>query len=304
MASQAANAAELMWQADVAMYRAKQAGIAYVFHGDSQVGADRMQLVDQLRTAIDQRQLLLHYQPLLDTRRGRVAGAEALLRLAHPELGMVPPLEFLPLAEEAGLMSAITEFVLDEALAQVARWHSNGHDLTISVNISPTSLVEDGFASFVGDLLVQHGLSPDALVLEVTETGVIGDSSRSREAIATFAEMGIVVSIDDFGSGATSLAYLSELRGVKELKLDRSFITNISTKDRELELVRATIDLGHAMGLRVVAEGIEDDKTLSILVAMGCDIAQGYFIGRPKPAAEFAFRSRAEAPQPVSSVTA
>lgn len=301
MASGAAGPAELMWQADVAMYRAKQSGSNYAFHGDGHVGADRMQLVEHLRAAIDQRQLLLHYQPLLHTGTGRISGAEALLRWVHPELGMVPPLEFLPLAEEAGFMKAITEFVLDEALAQVAEWRSSGHNLAVSVNIAPGSLVEEGFAQFVEGMLGHHGLSSEALVLEVTETAVIGDSARCKDAIASFDRMGIVVSIDDFGSGATSLAYLSQLRGIRELKLDRVFITNISTKDRELELVRATIELGHAMGLRVVAEGIEDGTTLGLLVDMGCDIAQGFYIGRPKPAADFAFGLPALALEPAAA---
>ena len=292
MASDAADADELMWHADVAMYRAKQGGSGFAVYGWDVDGSDRMRLADELLTAINEGQLVLHYQPQLDLRRGEILGVEALLRWAHPKRGIIPPLQFLPLAEEAGLLMPITRFVLDEALRQAAAWRVSGRNLVVSVNISAPNLLEAGFTDLVLGLLERHQLTPDALVVEITETCVIEDFDRSRSVVEELRNLGIIVSIDDFGAGATSLTYLSSL-GVGELKLDRCFITGLSdpSMQRERELVRATIELGHAMGLRVVAEGIEDSSTLDLLFEMGCDLAQGYFISRPKPPDELAFRS-------------
>lgn len=278
-----------MWRADVAMYRAKQTGSGFALYGDVPIEAGGIRLVEQLRSAIEHKGLCLHYQPLLDLRSGLIFGTEALVRWPHPELGMVPPLDFLPLAEEAGLMTDITRFVLEEALGQLSRWRDTDHDLTVSVNISPSDLVQPGFVDLVERLLAENGLSPTALVLEITET-VIKDFARCRDVVKVLSERGIMVSLDDFGAGATSLAYIGELRGIGELKLDRSFITDISVRQRDLDIVRATIEFGHAMGMRVVAEGIEDAETLQVLGSLGCDIAQGYYIGRPQPPGELAFR--------------
>jgi diguanylate cyclase (GGDEF)-like protein len=283
MALDAADPAELMWRADVAMYRAKQAGSGCALYGEVPIEAGGIRLVGQLQAALEQAELCLHYQPLLDLSSGHIVGAEALLRWPHPELGMVPPLEFLPLAVEAGLMPHLTRFVLAQALGQVARWRAGGHNLSVSVNIWPSDLLEDGFVGTVDQLLVENSVGPEALVLEITEAA-IKDFARSREVVEALTERGVMVSIDDFGAGATSLAYIGELRGIGELKLDRGFITDIGTRQRDLDIVRATIELGHAMGMRVVAEGIEDGETLDVLRSLGCDIAQGYYIGRPQPA--------------------
>jgi diguanylate cyclase (GGDEF)-like protein len=291
MASAAATTSELMSCADVAMYRAKQAGSGFAIYGEIAESAHAVQLVEELRSAIGNGQLVLHYQPLLDLHTGRVGGAEALLRWSHPHLGLVPPLEFLPLAEEAGLMPHITDFVLSSALRQVAEWRASGYELSVSVNISPGSLLEEGFVAMVQEQLVHNKLPAEALVLEITENVVIRDVARTRVTIEQLSALGLLVSIDDFGAGATSLAYLRELGGVGELKLDRSFVVRLchAEQQRELDLVRATIDLGHAMGLRVVAEGIEDAETLGILKRLGCDLAQGYHISRPRAAEDLNF---------------
>lgn len=284
----ARSAADLLRCADLAMYRAKLARTSFaIYQEDLDGNGDRMRLVEELRLAINDGQLELHYQPQVDLASKEIVAVEALVRWPHPRLGFVPPLAFLPLAEEAGLMSPLTAFVLEEALAQCAAWRSGGSSITVSVNISATSLLETGFVGRVTELLDSFRLDPSALVLEVTETTAIADFDRSKRCIRQLRDVGIVVSVDDFGAGFTSLAYLSSL-AVGELKLDRSFITGLATADgaRDLTLVRSTIDLAHALGLRVVAEGVEDEQTLNLLVGLGCDLAQGYLISRPKPPAE------------------
>jgi EAL domain-containing protein (putative c-di-GMP-specific phosphodiesterase class I) len=286
-----------MWCADMAMYRAKLSGEPYAVYGQGLDRDNQLQLADDLRMAIEEQQLVLHYQTQLDLRSNEILGVEALLRWKHPQLGMIPPLRFLPLAEEAGLMGALSRFVLDTALAQCASWRADGRDHIVSVNISPTNLLEPGFSDVVRELLALHKVPSEFLVLEVTETCIISDFDRCRVVIEELRAVGIVFSIDDFGAGATSLEYLGNL-GASELKLDVCFIQGLSgpDKDKDLELVRATIELGHAMGLRVVAEGIEDAATLDLLIELGCDVAQGYFISRPMPADILAFNSNLKLP--------
>ncbi len=282
----ATDPAGLLWCADVAMYRAKLAGAPFAtYEPDLDRSGNRLLLLDELRTAIDERQLDLHYQPQLDLQTGKIVAVESLLRWAHPRLGIVSPLEFLPLAEEAGLMGSITTFVLTDALAQCAAWRRAGNHLSVSVNISPVNLLDPHFTTLVRDLLESHQVPAEALVLEITETTAIMHFDRSQSVIQELRDLGVVVSIDDFGAGFTSLAHLSKL-AVKELKLDRVFIAALSGdhRGRALDLVRATIELGHALGLRIVAEGIEDSATLGLLSELGCDLGQGYYISTPKPA--------------------
>ncbi len=289
----ASDAHRLMWCADVAMYRAKLGGLPIaLFDQDLDDGGSRLLLADELRAAISEGELVLHYQPQLDLHAAEVLAVEALVRWPHPRLGLVPPLKFLPLAEDAGLMGALTTWVLTQALEQCAAWRAAGRSMTVSVNISATNLLEAGFTDLVRGLLERHDLAADALVLELTETSIITEFERSKVVIEELRALGLVVSIDDFGTGFTSMAHLTSL-AVGELKLDRTFITSLGTADngRDLQLVRAAIDLGHALGLRVVAEGIEDNATLELLSNLGCDIAQGYRIGKPQPANELAFRS-------------
>ena len=287
------DSASLVWCADVAMYRAKLGSSPFALYApDLDRGGNRLQLVEELRVAIDEGELVLHYQPQLDLHSGEILAVEALLRWDHPQLGLVPPLQFLPLAEEAGLMRSVTELVLEQALAQCASWRHAGRELAVSVNISASNLLDDDLPRLVQAVLAKYRLPADALVLELTETSIISDFERSRRAIEELRHLGVVVSIDDFGAGFTSLAYLSNL-AVGELKIDRAFIASLGSTDagRDYEVVRSTIDLGHALGLRVVAEGIEDRETLELLSAIGCDTAQGYFISRPKAAKDLAFRS-------------
>jgi diguanylate cyclase (GGDEF)-like protein len=284
----ATSVPDLLRCADLAMYRAKLAGNCFaIYQEDLDGSGDRLRLAEELSTAIAERQFELHYQPQVELSSGRIVAAEALLRWPHPRLGLVPPLAFLPLAEESGLMGPLTRLVLEDALEQCAAWRTDGRNLTVSVNISPTNLLEAGFVDLVEQLLEQNRLGPDALVLEVTETAPIADLERAKYTIESLRTLGVVVSVDDFGAGFTSLAYLGSL-AVGELKLDRSFITELTKvrAGRDVTLVRSTIDLAHSLGLRVVAEGVEDEEALELLASLGCDLAQGYLISKPKPASE------------------
>jgi diguanylate cyclase len=292
--SDATDSASLVWCADIAMFRAKSGGAPFALyeHGeDFDGGGNRLRLAEELRLAIKEGQLVLHYQPQLGLGSREISNVEALLRWPHPRLGLVPPLKFLPVAEEAGLMQALSMWVLQQALEQCAAWRAAERRVSVAVNVSATNLLEVGFVELIRDLLERYDLAADALVLELTETSIIKDFERSRLVIEKLRDMGIVVSIDDFGAGFTSLAYLGTL-AVGELKLDRTFITRLAgdEPDRGAQLlVRATIELGHTLGLRIVAEGVEDHATLSLLADFGCDLAQGYFIDMPLPAEELTF---------------
>jgi diguanylate cyclase len=279
--------------ADVAMYRAKLRGETFaLYEHDFDDNGNLLRLADELRSAVDGGGLLMHYQPQLDLHSGEIVAVEALLRWPHPRLGLIPPLKFLPLAEQAGLMGKLTQWVLEQALGQCTSWRAAGRAIAVSVNVSVSNLLDGGFAARIEELLQRHGLPADALVLEITETSIITEFDRAKLVVEELANLGVLVSIDDFGTGFTSLAYLSGL-AVGELKLDRSFITRLADgqNDRDLQLVRSTIDLGHALDMRVVAEGIEDGEMLELLRELGCDVAQGYFIGIPAAADALAFAS-------------
>jgi diguanylate cyclase (GGDEF)-like protein len=284
----AAAGADLLRCADLAMYRAKVEGMPFAVYNEELDGrGNRVGLVKDLRAAIAGRLLELHYQPQVEFSTGRIVGLEALLRWSHPRLGYLPPLEFLPLAEDAELMDPLTDLVLDMALAQCARWRASGPQVSVSVNLSSTNLHNPKLADTVRGSLARHRLPASALVLEVTETTAITDFERSQQTIKRLRDLGVVVSVDDFGAGFTSLAYLSSL-AVDELKLDRSFIHGLSSASnaRSHALLRSTIELAHALGLRVVAEGIEDEACFELLGSLGSDLAQGYLISRPLPAHE------------------
>jgi diguanylate cyclase (GGDEF)-like protein len=284
----AVEGADLLRCADLAMYRAKIAGLPFAIYNEELDGrGNRIGLVEDLRAAISGRTLELHYQPQIECATGAVVALEALVRWNHPRLGNIPPLEFLPLAEDAELIDPLTELVLDMALAQCARWHAQGSDVSVCVNLSSTNLHDPQLPQLVRAALTRHRVAPGSLVLEVTETTAITDFNRSQQTIKLLRDLGLVVSVDDFGAGFTSLAYLSSL-AVDELKLDRSFIHGLASAPdaRNQALVRSTIELAHALGLRVVAEGIEDEECLELLVELGTDLAQGYLISRPLPAAE------------------
>jgi diguanylate cyclase len=302
----ATDSTGLLRCADLAMYRAKLGVSSFeIYEHAIDDSGNRLRLVEELRAAVDDRAFVLHYQPQLDLRSGEISAVEALIRWPHPRLGLVPPLDFLPLAEEAGLMQPLTALVLDGALSQCAAWHAGGSSLTVSVNVSTTNLLDPGFVASVRDVLARHRLPGSALIIEITETTIIGDFEICKLVIAQLRGLGVGVSIDDFGAGFTSLAYLGSL-AVSELKLDQRFITDLRAHDgqRDLALVRATVELGHALGLRVVAEGIEDAATLETLTSVGCDLAQGYFISRPMPAENVELRPWSGSPKPLVAMRA
>jgi EAL domain-containing protein (putative c-di-GMP-specific phosphodiesterase class I) len=291
------------------MYRAKLGDKAFAIysHELDDLG-NRIALVEDLRLAIENRDLQLCYQPQIDIESGDVVALEALVRWNHPRLGPIPPLEFLPLAEDADLMDQLTSLVLDMALAQCARWRREHRPVAVSVNVSSTNLLNPDFPKLVEAALTWHQVPAETLVLEITETTAITDFNRCKQTIADLKARGVTVSVDDFGAGFTSLAYLSSL-AVSELKLDRSFVSGLAhTADqRNIALVRSTISLAHALGLRVVAEGVEDEASLDLLVGFDCDLAQGYLISEPKPASELElerFRSPGLSRLPGQVVTA
>lgn len=279
------DAGRLLDCADVAMYRSKIGRCPFAFYDQGLDAENNWRLGNELGLAIEQRQFVLYYQTQLDLRTAQIAAVEALVRWQHPRLGLLGPGKFLPLAEQAELMPALTALLLDDALAQGSKWAEARPSLTVSVNISATNLLDHGFADLVRDLLSRHRFPPSRLTLEITETSVIDNFEQAKLVIEELSSVGVIVSVDDYGAGFTALSYLSSL-AVRELKLDMRLITNLASaaRERDRELVRSTIELGHALGLRVVAEGIEDEATLDLLRQLQCDLAQGYFISRPVPA--------------------
>jgi diguanylate cyclase (GGDEF)-like protein len=239
-----------------------------------------------LREAVIGGQLVLHYQPQLDIARDAVVGAEALVRWQHPTRGLIYPDAFIGLAEQAGLMKPLTLSVLDQALAQSARWRADGLDLSVAVNVSPSNLVDLDLPDQVADLLHRYGLPTSVLTLEVTEAILMQERERAMAVLTRLRSAGVRISIDDYGTGYSSLAYLAELP-VTELKLDRSFVSRIVGDAGVAVIVRSTVDLAHALGLVLVAEGVEDEESLVLLSRFACDVAQGYHLSPPLPADQF-----------------
>jgi diguanylate cyclase (GGDEF)-like protein/PAS domain S-box-containing protein len=281
------DAAGLLRRADVAMYAAKRAHAGRVVYDPelSRVAAERMELMADLQRGIAAGQLYLLYQPKVDLATGRPVGAEALLRWRHPRLGLVPPSRFIPLAEDAGVIRPVARWALRHALLQARAWHDAGHDVNVAVNLSPENLQDDGLARQVRELLDGTGADPCRLTLEVTETAMMKQPAATRAALEGLHALGVRIAIDDFGTGYSSLAYLKALP-VDEVKIDRSFVGDMLADPRDSCIVRAVIDLGHNLGLKVVAEGVETREAAEALAAWGCDAAQGYLFAHPLPPAE------------------
>ncbi len=277
----------LLRRADIAMYQAKadRSGHQVFVSSALDGGAERLRTVEELHAALAQEQLVLHYQPKLDLRTGRITGVEALVRWQHPTRGLLPPASFLGLVEDAGLMRGLTQAVLVQALDRAAAWRRAGRRLSVAVNLSASALVDASLPADVAALLTARDLPPGALHLEITEDFLMADRDRARQVLAELRRVGVRVAVDDFGTGYSSLAYLRELP-VDDLKLDRSFVLPMTGDARATALVLSTIDLAHSLGLRMVAEGVEDAEALAILVQHGCDEAQGFHLSPPLPAAE------------------
>ncbi|MEA2444582.1 MAG: hypothetical protein QOJ12_1874 [Thermoleophilales bacterium] len=281
------SADELLQRADVAMYLAKDSSASYQIYdaATDPYSASRLGMVAELRRALDEGQLELHFQPKASLANGAVDGVEALVRWNHPVRGQIPPNDFIPLAEHTGLINKLTVYVLDAALRQCAEWADMGIEIAVAVNLSARNVADPELPNTVQRLLEQHSVDPTRLVLELTESTLMADPKRAKEVLARLHRMGVGLAIDDFGTGYSSLTYLSELP-VTELKIDRSFVMSMSTSDGDAFIVRATIDLGRNLGLRVVAEGVESESIWNRLGELGCDVAQGYYLRRPAPAAE------------------
>jgi diguanylate cyclase (GGDEF)-like protein len=283
------DAGSLLRRAELALAAAKRrrSGLAFAHEAGAEPAPEQLSLIGDMRTAMAEGEFLLHYQPKLDLKSGRIVAAEALLRWQRPGRGMVPPFSFIPFAEQTGFIREITPWVLDAAIRQLAQWRAEGVDIAVSANLSALDLLDPALPRRVQALLEFHGVPASSLCLEITESALMDEPALALAHLDALAELGVKLSIDDYGVGQASLAYLKSLP-VNELKLDRSFITAIADSPRNAAIVRSTIMLSHALGLSVVAEGVETDEELAWLRAHGCDVAQGYRIARPVTAAEVA----------------
>ena len=279
----------LLRRADIAMHVAKRTpGTSAVYKPEyEEEGASHLALMAELRMAIQDNSLSMYYQPLIDLKSGIVVRFEALLRWKHAARGMVPPDQFIPFAEQTGVIQPLTDWVLRSVLKQSKAWHEAGHDLGVAVNISMRNLLDPGLPERIAEMLQEMQAATrggdQLLSLEVTEGVLMADPQRAIERLSRLRELGIRLSVDDFGTGYSSLAYLSRLP-VCEVKIDRSFVMGIADDPSKAAVVRAALDLGHNLRLEVVAEGVEDRRTWDLLFALGCDTAQGYYMARPMPA--------------------
>jgi diguanylate cyclase len=285
------NTDELLAHADIALYQAKTArGSSRTYsrdHDDSSVS--RLTLAAELRTALARDELILHFQPQHSISEGRLVAAEALVRWHHPQRGLLPPSEFISLAEDSGLAHDFTMYVLNKAIREAASWRELGAELHVSVNLSARNLLDPALPSAVASALARHALPASALVLEITERTMMSELEVGERVLGELRQLGIQLSVDDFGTGYSSMTFLTRA-AVNELKVDRNFVSRMTVSESDAAIVRATVELGHGLGLRVVAEGVEDAETLARLHALGCDIAQGFHLDRPMPAD--AFRAR------------
>jgi EAL domain-containing protein (putative c-di-GMP-specific phosphodiesterase class I) len=291
----------LLRQADTALYTAKGAGRDCFRLFDADLHARAMADHDfdaALRHAIANNELFLLYQPLFSLEDRSLRGAEALVRWRHPERGVMPPAEFIPLAEERGLIGAIDAFVLDEACQQLAEWTSEGGypaGFTVSVNLSGQELSDPTLVERVASALKRHGIVPSQLCLEVTETALIGELGQAATTLAELSKLGVRLALDDFGTGYSTLAHVQRLN-VDVLKIDRSFVEQVTGSGRDREIIGAITAMAHALGMSVVGEGIETDCQLGALTSLGCDEGQGFLLARPVPPDGVAsFHSQVEA---------
>ena len=280
--------ADLLRRADVAMYAAKDAHSRVELYRPKldEANRTRLETIQDLDAALVHRQFVLHYQPKIDVVTGALFGAEALVRWEHPTRGMLYPDAFLPVVEQSGLMNAVTRLVLESAVIQLASWRAAGLDISVAVNLSASDLLDESLPERIAGLLAAHGVPATALELEITESVIMIDPKRAREVLEALRGLGLRIAVDDYGTGYCALAYLRDLP-IDELKIDRSFIANVTTDRRSAAIVRSTIELAHALSLKVVAEGIEDKRALAAVAAFGCDYAQGYHFSRPLPAEAF-----------------
>ena len=290
----------LIQSADIAMYEAKQSDSSWSMFNAREDGftLNRLLLLGQLRSAIRKQQFVLYYQPKFVPRQKNCAGVEALVRWNHPYQSCVLPDTFISLLEQGGLIKQLTNWVLDEALHQCSRWQQEGIALDISVNLSVKNLHDADFPATVKQLLEKYAVPPERLILEITESALSTDQKQVEEMAAILVETGVRISIDDFGTGTSSVTFLRNFP-VSEVKIDRSYADKILQQDADAAIIKSTIDMIHAIGCTVVAEGVEDEETVERLTEMGCDYLQGYFLCDPLPADKLARRFADKRPFPA-----
>ena len=280
------NAADtLLQRADIAMYEAKRAHQPWQVYSSfrDRHTRDRLELMEDVRDAIARNELVLHYQPKLDVATREITGVEALVRWQHRERGLLTPDRFLDLFTQSGLMGPLALTVLDLALGQQTEWAREDINLSMAVNLSPSNLSDEQLPEKIFEVFDRWDADPGNVVLEITEDSLMGDAEQSLEILERLHAQGVELSVDDYGTGFSSLAYLRDLP-VHELKLDRAFLAAADTDDRAVAIIRSTVELAHALGMRIVAEGVETDANLALVAELGCDAAQGYLLGRPAPA--------------------
>lgn len=295
------NTSLLMRHADVAMYESKrhQSGFSIYNSKKDKNNTSRLGLSNALHEAIKNDELLLEYQPLIDIKSNEVSCVEALVRWQHPSMGLVQPDEFISLAEQNGVIRPLTLWVIDHALAQTVRWKKAGLQLKLSINLSVRCLQDRALPFQVEKLVDKHKVSPDQIILEITESAIMSDPVTARRIMRRLSNMGFLLSIDDFGTGYSSLSYLKQLP-VDEVKIDKSFVIDMNTNKNDAAIVRATIDLAHNLGMKVVAEGVENNQVMETIRILGCDTAQGYFISKPAAASDLVRWIRARGVQKES----
>ncbi len=282
------DAETLMRRASLAMRDARQLPerVAFYQQGRDDIHQRQLRLIRELRQAALRGELELHYQPKLDLRSGQIRQVEALLRWRHSELGLISPTEFIPLAERTGSISLLSHWVISEAVRQLASWRQQGWQLQVSINISADDLLGLDLVTTVSQLLAEHQLPGASLMFEITESAVMREPQRALSQLHTLRGLGISLSVDDFGTGYSSLAQLKQLP-VQELKIDQSFVRELRRNSDDAVIVRSTIEMSHNLGLKVVAEGVENDPCMALLSEWGCDSVQGFLVGRPQSAGAF-----------------
>jgi diguanylate cyclase (GGDEF)-like protein len=282
------DATALLRCADVAMYTAKEAqtGVKFYTAEQNQHTKRRLSVLSDIRRALTRDEIVVHYQPIVDLEDRMVSGAEGLVRWEHPEHGLIPPGAFVQSVEQSGLIGPLTRHVLEHSIAQCAQWRREGREMSVAVNLSVRNLLDRDLPREIARLLGTYQVPPASLHLEITESMIMTDPERALATVGRLSELGVRLSVDDFGTGYSSLANLRRLP-INDLKIDRSFVSPMLEDESDLIIVRSTINLGHDLGLRIIAEGVEDSATLEHLATLGCDLAQGYHLSRPLAADAF-----------------
>jgi diguanylate cyclase len=276
------DANALLRRADVAMYAAKESHSGWKLYEaeHDHHSLQRLGVLSDFRRGLAAEELIVHYQPIVNLDTLSPTAAEGLVRWQHPQLGLLPPGAFIQAVEQTGLIGPLTRYVLDRSMAQCAEWRREGRELNVAVNLSVRNLLDRDLPREIERMLEHHSLPPDALQLEITESMIMSDPDRAMATVNRLSALGVRLSIDDYGTGYSSLANLRRLP-IDELKIDRSFVTPMMKDESDLIIVRSTINLAHDLGLKIIAEGVEDEHTLEQLAMLGCDLVQGYHVSRP-----------------------